>query len=88
MLVTAFQIKNEKATEAPYKVSYHTALLGKVHTTTERLIQPCRFNVAECLLDEKSLKKITVPPPFNDLVTQSKDLAVHKKTALIFSLQS
>lgn len=64
-------------------------MLGTVHTITERLIQPYIVNVAECLLDEKSWKKITeLLPLFNDLVIQSKDLSVHKKTALISSLQN
>lgn len=86
MHVTAFQIRNEKATEAPYKVSYHIALAGKVHAIVEEQIKACIVDIAECLLDEKSVKRTTELPPFNDSVTQSKNLAADKKTELISPL--
>lgn len=34
--LTALQSRNEKVTEASYRVSYHTALAGEVHTIAER----------------------------------------------------
>lgn len=59
MHVTAFQTRNEKATEAPYKVSYHNALAGKVHAIVEGQIKSCIVDIAECLLDEKNHRTAT-----------------------------
>lgn len=44
LLVTAFQTKNEKVTEAPYKVNYQTALPGTEHRV---LIKPCIVDIDE-----------------------------------------
>ena len=73
------QTRNEKATDAPYKVWYHIALAGKVHTIAKWLIKSCVFDIAECLLDEKSVKGTTELPPFNDSATQNKNLAADKR---------
>lgn len=44
----------------------------------EGLIKSCVFDIAECLLDEKSVKGTTELPPFNDSATQNTNLAADK----------
>lgn len=51
------QIRNEKVTEASHRVNDQIAQVGAVHTRTEKLIKVCMVDTAECLLDEKSVKK-------------------------------
>lgn len=49
-----FQTRNEKATEAPYRISYHISLAGETQMRAQRLIQPCALDITEHLLDGKS----------------------------------
>lgn len=57
MFFIAFQTRNEKATEAFYRVNYHLALAEEAYKIIERLIKGCIVDMGECCLDEKSLKK-------------------------------
>lgn len=72
-----------------YRVGYPIALAGEVHTIAESLIKLCRVDIAEFLLDEKSVKEITAVPLSNNTVTlQINDLAANRKTELITHLQN
>lgn len=51
--ITAFLTRNEKATGAPYRGSHCIALAGEVHAN--RLRKSCTTEIAECLLDDKSV---------------------------------
>ncbi|GBP49137.1 Zinc finger BED domain-containing protein 5 [Eumeta japonica] len=48
------QTINEKATEAPYLVSYRSAQAGEAHAIAENIIKPCVLAITKCMLDEKS----------------------------------
>lgn len=52
-----FKTCNEKATEAPYRVSYCIALAGEVQTITETLRNLCTMDTAECLVHDKFILK-------------------------------
>jgi hypothetical protein len=56
--VKSSKTDNENATEASYRVSYHIALAGKVHTVAETIIKTCAMGMATCLLGEESKKKL------------------------------
>lgn len=52
-----FKTWNEKATEAPYRVSYCIALAGEMQTITETLRNLCTMDTAECLVHDKFILK-------------------------------
>lgn len=85
-----FKLEMKKRnTEASYWVGYHNALAEEVHTIAESLIKLCRVDIAEFLLDEKSVKEITAVPLSNDTVTlHINDLAANRKAQLITHLQN
>lgn len=64
-----FQIRNDKVTESSYRVNDQTKLVGAVHTIAEKLIKLYMADIAECLLDEKSVKEIMAMPLINDAVS-------------------
>ncbi|GBP13383.1 Zinc finger BED domain-containing protein 5 [Eumeta japonica] len=64
------QTINEKATEAPYLVSYRIAKAGEAHTIAENLIKPCVLDITKCMLDEKSAKHLSTVPLLNDIVSR------------------
>lgn len=84
-LLQFFKLEMKKRnSEVSYRVGYHIALAGELHTIAESLIKLCRVDIAEFLLDEKPVKEITAVPLSNDTVTlQINDLAANRKTELI-----
>lgn len=57
-MLQAPQTANEKATEASYVVSYHTALT----VTQQPRNLSCAIEMARCMLDEKSAKWLPIIP--------------------------
>ncbi|MBN3323688.1 ZBED5 protein, partial [Atractosteus spatula] len=85
-MVQASQTVTEKATEAPYIVSYHIACAGKTHTIAEKLAKQCAIDLVKCMLDEKSANQISAVPLLNDS-RRIKDLALDVRTELISRLK-
>ena len=83
-----FQIRKKKATEASQRVNYETAVVGAVHNIAEKLTKLCMVNLAECLLDEKSVKEITAMRLTNDVVSyQIRDFAANVNCRLVSHLK-
>lgn len=82
-------MRNKKVTEASHRVNDQIAQVGAVHTRTEKLIKVCMVDTAECLLDEKSVKKkITAMPLTNDAVShQIKDFTANMNYKLLSRLK-
>lgn len=65
----AFPNRNEKATETYSRIIYCITLAGEILKIVEKLINHCRVDIAESLLEEKSVDGIT--PLSNERETNS-----------------
>ncbi|GBN03815.1 Zinc finger BED domain-containing protein 5 [Araneus ventricosus] len=87
---------NEAAIEASYRISYHIAKSGKIHTIAENLVFPCIKDTVECMFGEDHVQKIKNIPLSNSTVSpRIKDMSIdieatineRIKKSLFFSIQ-
>lgn len=89
----AFQTRNEKATETPYRVSFCIGSATETHTVTKTPRKLHTIDIVERLLAEMSVKpkqkqnkKMTLPLPKDTVTLQVKDLGTNLRTKLVTHL--
>ena len=61
-----FQTRNEKVIQTFHRLHYYTALANKAHTVAEKPVKSYTADIAECLLDGKSIQEIMTLPFCNN----------------------
>jgi len=81
---THVQTDNENALKASYMMSYRIAQKGEAHTIAKTLIKPRLIDIANYMLDEKSVKQLSTTPLSNNTVTRRlADLATNVEKTLV-----